>query len=209
MATSGTSSSYAGAAGDGAATSGNPSSGGAPGGLRLDVPTWDGEPNKFISYKFDVGLFSKSYKTNDRYVVGPQLVRALGARTRRLAQACPDIDKIDEVAEDGKLVGWSRVFEFLLSKLDLSNVNEMGNSAEKFFNKLQREPGEGFPDWTARWEAHERDLLAQLKAVDTSVSEVIAKPLRTWWYLRRSRLTAVARGENTATAGGDFDFDKT
>ena len=71
------------------------------------------------------------------------------------------------------------------------------------------EPGEGFPVWTARWKAHERDLLAQLKAVDSPVSEVIAKPLRTWWYLRRSRLTPVARGEITATAGGDFDFDKT
>ena len=136
MATSGTSSAHAGAAGNGAATLGNPSSGGASGGLRLDVPTWDGEPDKLISHKFDVGLFSKSYMTNDRHVVGPQLFRALGARTRRLAQACPDIDKIDEVADDGKLVGWSRVFEFLLSKRDLSNVNEMGNSAEKFFNEL-------------------------------------------------------------------------
>ncbi|CAK0898390.1 unnamed protein product [Prorocentrum cordatum] len=181
----------------------------AAGRLRLDVPTWDGKPDKLLSYRFDVGLFTVSYKLPDRYVVGPQLVRALGARTRRLAQACPDIDKIDEVSDGGKLDGWQRVFEFLLSKLDLSNVNEMGNSAEKFFNKLQREIGEGFPDWTARWEAHERDLLAQLKAVDDAVTEVIAGPLRTWWYLRRSRLSPVARGEITAMAGGDYDFDKT
>ncbi|CAK0818064.1 unnamed protein product [Prorocentrum cordatum] len=151
----------------------------------------------------------KSYKMQDRYVVGPQLVRALGARTRRLAQACPDIDKIDEVTDEGKLTGWQRVFDFLLSKLDLSNVNETGNSADKFFNELQREPGEGFPDWTARWEAHERDLLSQLKAVDSSVEEVIAAPLRTWWYLRRSRLSPVARGEITATAGGGYDFGGT
>ncbi|CAK0860660.1 unnamed protein product [Prorocentrum cordatum] len=171
--------------------------------------TIDHEPDKLLAYKFGVGLFSKSYKMQDRYVVGPQLVRALGARTRRLAQACPDIDKIDEVTDEGKLTGWQRVFDFLLSKLDLSNVNEMGNSAEKFFNKLQREPGEGFPDWTARWEADERDLLSQLKAVDSSVEEVIAAPLRTWWYLRRSRLSPVARGEITATAGGDYEFGST
>ncbi|CAK0844313.1 unnamed protein product, partial [Prorocentrum cordatum] len=191
-------------------SSGATTTGGAAGGsaaLRLDVPSWDGEPDRLLAYKFDVGLFSKSYKTQDRYVVGPQLVRALGARSRRLAQACPDIDKIDEVNDEGKMTGWQRVFDFLLSKLDLSNVNEMGNSAEKFF--LQREPGEGFPDWTARWEAHERDLLSQLKAVDSSVEEVIAAPLRTWWYLRRSRLSPVARAEITATAGGDYDFGRT
>ncbi|CAK0814132.1 unnamed protein product [Prorocentrum cordatum] len=181
----------------------------AAGGLRLDVPTWDGEPDKLLSYRFDVGLFTKSHKLQDRYVVGPQLVRSLGARARRLAQACPDIERIDDVSDSGKLDGWQRVFEFLLSKLDLSNVSEMGNSAEKLFNKLQQEVGGGFPDWTARWEAHERDLLAQLKAVDGAVTEVIAGPLRTWWYLRRSRLSLVARGEITAVAGGDYDFDQT
>ncbi|CAK0846211.1 unnamed protein product [Prorocentrum cordatum] len=191
----------------GATTTGGAASGSAA--LRLDVPSWDGEPDKLLAYKFDVGLFSKSYKVQDRYVVGPQLVRALGARTRRLAQACPDIDNIDEVTDEGKLTRWQRVFDFLLSKLDLSNVNEMGNSAEKFFNKLQREPGECFPDWTARWEADERDLLLQLKAVDSSVEEVIAAPLRTWWHLRRSRLSPVAMGEITATAGGDYEFDST
>eukprot|EP00959_Pyramimonas_sp_CCMP1952_P115942 2423796-Pyramimonas_sp.AAC.1 len=80
-------------------SSGATTTGGAAGGsaaLRLDVPSWDGEPDKLLAYKFDVGLFSKSYKMQDRYVVGPQVMRALGARTRRLAQACPDIDKIDE-----------------------------------------------------------------------------------------------------------------
>ncbi|CAK0895853.1 unnamed protein product, partial [Prorocentrum cordatum] len=99
--------------------------------------------------------------------------------------------------------------EFLLSKLDLSSVSEMGASADKFFDKLQREIGEGIPDWAARWEARERDLLAQLKAVDGAVTEVISGPLRTWWYLRRSRLSPVARGEIAALAGGDYDFDET
>eukprot|EP00959_Pyramimonas_sp_CCMP1952_P462583 9483495-Pyramimonas_sp.AAC.1 len=67
----------------------------------------------------------------------------------------------------------------------------MGNSAEKVFTKLQREVGEGIPDWTARWVAHARDLLAQLQPLDGSVKEVIARPLRAWRYLRRSRLISI------------------
>ncbi|CAK0856560.1 unnamed protein product [Prorocentrum cordatum] len=131
------------------------------------------------------------YKTQNRHVVGPQLARALAARTRRLAQACPDIDKVDEVAESGKLTGWNRAFDILFSRLDLSNVNEMVPSAEKFFSKLQRGPRAGHS--------------SQLKAVGGSVAEVIAGPLKTRWHLRGSRLAPVARA---ATAGGDHDFDK-
>ncbi|CAK0900701.1 unnamed protein product [Prorocentrum cordatum] len=149
-------------------------------------PPWDGEPGKLLSCRFDVGLVNKSCKTRDRYSAGPQLARALGARARRLAQACPGIDE-----------------------LDLSNVNEMEKPAEHVFNELQREPVEGVLVWTARWEAHERDLLSQLKAVGGSVTEVIAGSLRTCWYLHCLWLTPVARGKTTATAGGGYDFDKT
>eukprot|EP00959_Pyramimonas_sp_CCMP1952_P034763 728433-Pyramimonas_sp.AAC.1 len=49
---------------------------------RVDVPSWNGEADKLMSYKFDVSMFTKSIKTAERYVCGPQLVRALGARVR-------------------------------------------------------------------------------------------------------------------------------
>ncbi|CAK0833389.1 unnamed protein product, partial [Prorocentrum cordatum] len=75
--------------------------------------------------------------------------------------------------------------------------------------KTSRNAGETFQDWAARFEKKERELLTQLQAIDVNVREVIAKPLRTWWFLRKSRLTPVLRGEVTATAGRDFDFAKT
>ena len=116
---------------------------------RVEVPSWDGEPDKLLNYKFDVMMFAKSYRLADRYVVGPQLIRALGPRTRLLAQGSPDINEIEETDRDGKLIGWTRVFDYLLSKLDMTNVNELGAFAEEFFSKMQRASGEAIPDWTA------------------------------------------------------------
>ena len=78
----------------------------------------------------------------------------------------------------------------------------------EFFLKIARNSGETFQDWTARFEKKERELLTQLKAIDPDVTEVIASPLRTWRFLRKSRLTPVLRGEVTATAGGTYDFGK-
>ena len=176
---------------------------------RMDVPTWNGEADKLTSYKFEVAMFTKSIKLVDRYVCGPQLVRALGARVRNLVESCPDIDTVDEIDKDnGDLVGWDKVLDFILEKLDYTSLNDTGILAEEFFLKIARNSGETFQDWTARFEKKERELLTQLKAIDPKVTEVIAKPLRTWWFLRKSRLTPVLRGEVTATAGGTYDFGK-
>ncbi|CAK0837902.1 unnamed protein product, partial [Prorocentrum cordatum] len=162
-----------------------------------------------MSYKFDVSMFTKSIKTAERYVCGPQLVRALGARVRTTVESCPDIDTVDEIDKDGVLIGWNKVFQYALEKLDFTSLNDTGLLAEEFFLKVSRNSGETFQDWAARFEKKERELLMQLQVIDSSVTEVIAKPLRTWWFLRKSKLSPVQRGEITATAGGDLNFGKT
>ncbi|CAK0899034.1 unnamed protein product, partial [Prorocentrum cordatum] len=176
---------------------------------RVDVPSWNGEADKLTSYRFEVSMFTKSIKTAERYVCGPQLVRALGARVRTTVESCPDIDTVDEIDKDGVLIGWNKVFQYVLEKLDFTSLNDTGLLAEEFFLKVSRNSGETFQDWTARFEKKERELLAQLQVIDSSVTEVIAKPLRTWWFLRKSKLSPVQRGEITATAGGDLNFGKT
>ncbi|CAK0901098.1 unnamed protein product [Prorocentrum cordatum] len=176
---------------------------------RVDVPSWNGEADKLTSYKFEVSMFTKSIKTAERYVCGPQLVRALGARVRTTVESCPDIDTVDEIDKDGVLIGWNKVFQYVLEKLDFTSLNDTGLLAEEFFLKVSRNSGETFQDWAARFEKKERELLVQLQVLDSSVTEVIAKPLRTWWFLRKSKLSPVQRGEITATAGGDLNFGKT
>ncbi|CAK0870614.1 unnamed protein product [Prorocentrum cordatum] len=163
---------------------------------KVDVPICNGEADKLSSYRFEVSMLVKSFKTADLYVCGPQL-------------ACPKIDEIDTVDQDGKLTGWEAVFSFVLDKLDYTSLNDTGLLAEEFFLKLNRNVGETFQDWAARFEKKERELLTQLRAIDNDVEEVIAKPLRAWWFLRKSRLTPVLRGEVTATSGGDYNFAKT
>ncbi|CAK0826625.1 unnamed protein product [Prorocentrum cordatum] len=176
---------------------------------RVEVPSWNGEAEKLSNYRFEVSMFAKSIRVNDRYVCGPQLVRALGPRVRNAVESCPSINDVDEVDDNGKLVGWERVFSYVLEKLDYTSLNDTGLLAEEFFLKIGRNSGETFQDWVARFEKKERELLTQLQAIDPDVKEVIAKPVRTWWFLRKSRLTPVLRGEVTATAGGDFNFGKT
>ena len=176
---------------------------------RVETPTWNGEADRLTNYRFEVNMFVKSFKTTDRYVCGPQLVRALGPRVRTTVESCPIIDEVDKIDEKGRPIGWEAVFAFVLEKLDFTSLNDTGMLAEEFFLKLGRSAGETFQDWAARFEKKERELLTQLKAIDANVKEVIARPLRTWWFLRKSRLTPILRGEVTATAGGDFDFEKT
>ncbi|CAK0843086.1 unnamed protein product [Prorocentrum cordatum] len=176
---------------------------------RVEVPSWNGEAEKLSNYRFEVSMFVKSIRVNDRYVCGPQLVRALGPRVRNAVESCPSINDVDEVDDNGKLVGWERVFSYVLEKFDYASLNDTGLLAEEFFLKIGRNSGETFQDWAARFEKKERELLTQLQAIDPDVKEVIAKPLRTWWFLRKSRLTPVLRGEVTATAGGDFNYGKT
>eukprot|EP00959_Pyramimonas_sp_CCMP1952_P323132 6761709-Pyramimonas_sp.AAC.1 len=64
-------------------------------------------------------------------------------------------------------------------------------------------------DWAARLEKKEREPLTQLKAIDSDVTETISLPIHTWFFLRKSRLTPVRRGEIAATADGDYDCAKT
>eukprot|EP00959_Pyramimonas_sp_CCMP1952_P353326 7402530-Pyramimonas_sp.AAC.1 len=71
-----------------------------PAATRVDVPSWNGEADKLASYKFEISMFTKSIKTADRYVCGPQLVRALGARVQAAVESCPDIDTVDEIDKD-------------------------------------------------------------------------------------------------------------
>eukprot|EP00959_Pyramimonas_sp_CCMP1952_P380136 7963768-Pyramimonas_sp.AAC.1 len=69
-------------------------------------------------------MFVKSIRVNDRYVCGPQLVRALGPRVRNAVESCPSIDDVDELDEYGKLVGWETVFNYVLEKLDYTSLND-------------------------------------------------------------------------------------
>eukprot|EP00959_Pyramimonas_sp_CCMP1952_P282875 5913001-Pyramimonas_sp.AAC.1 len=124
-------------------------------------------------------MFVKSVRVADRYVCGPQLVRALGPRARGAVESCPKIDLVDTVDEDGRLTGWNTVFEYVLGKLDYTSLNDTGLLAEEFSMKTSRNARETFQDWAARFEKKERELLTQLQAIDANVREVIAKPLRT------------------------------
>eukprot|EP00959_Pyramimonas_sp_CCMP1952_P437519 9160416-Pyramimonas_sp.AAC.1 len=47
-------------------------------------------------------MFVKSTRVTDRYVCGPQLVRALGPRVRNALESCPAINGVGEVDERGK-----------------------------------------------------------------------------------------------------------
>ena len=67
--------------------------------------------------------------------------------------------------------------------MNFTSLVDVGVQAEDFFTKLQRLAGETIPDWCARFEKREAELLAQLKVLNNSVTEVIAKPLRTWCFL--------------------------
>ncbi|CAK0829661.1 unnamed protein product [Prorocentrum cordatum] len=154
---------------------------------RVEVPSWNGEAEKLSSYHFEVAMFVKSIRLSDRYVCGPQLVRALGPRVRNAVESCPSIDDVGRVDGGGRLVGWETVFNYVLDKLDYTSLNDTGKLAEEFFLKVARNSGETFQDWAARFEKKERELLSQLQAIDPDVKEVIAKPLRTWWFLRKSR----------------------
>ncbi|CAK0904649.1 unnamed protein product, partial [Prorocentrum cordatum] len=139
---------------------------------RHEVPSWNGEAEKLSSYRFEVSMFAKSIRVNDRYVCGPQLVD-----------------------DNGKLVGWEKVFNYVLEKLDYTSLNDTGLLAEEFFLKIGRNSGETFEDWAARFEKKEGELLAQLQAIDLDVKEV--------------QRNLFAHGEVTATAGGDFNYAKT
>eukprot|EP00959_Pyramimonas_sp_CCMP1952_P042514 888851-Pyramimonas_sp.AAC.1 len=176
---------------------------------RVEVPSWNGEAEKLSSYRFEVATFVTSIRLSDRYVCAPQLVRALGPRVRNAVESCPAIDAVDRVDEDGRLIGCEKMFNYALDKWDYTSLNDTGILAEEFFLKIARNSCETFQDWAARFEKKERELLTQLQAIDPDVKEVIAKPLRTWWFLRKSRLAPVLRGEVAATAGGDFNFAKT
>ncbi|CAK0827540.1 unnamed protein product, partial [Prorocentrum cordatum] len=100
------------------------------------VPSWNGEAEKLSNYRFEVSMFVKSIRVNDRYVCGPQLVRALGPRVRNAVESCPSINDVDEVDDNGKLVGWERVFSYVLEKLDYTSLNDTGLLAEEFFLKI-------------------------------------------------------------------------
>ena len=97
---------------------------------RVKIPTWDGEPEKLQEYRLDTLMFYKSYKINDRYVCGPQLMWNLGPRARFLAQTSPNVKEVDEVDHNGTLIGWDRVFDYLLEKLDPTDKNELVTDKE-------------------------------------------------------------------------------
>ncbi|CAK0809563.1 unnamed protein product [Prorocentrum cordatum] len=119
---------------------------------RVEVPSWNGEAEKLSNYRFEVSMFAKSIRVNGRYVCGPQLVRALGPRVRNAVESCPSINDVDEVDDNGKLVGWERVFSCVLEKLDYTSLNDTGLLAEEFFLKIGRNSGETFQDWAAPFE---------------------------------------------------------
>ena len=97
-----------------------------------------------MSYKFEIAMFTESIKVADRYVCGPQLVRALGARVRTTVESCTSINDVDEIDQDEILVGWNRVFDYVLEKLDYTSLNDTGLLAEEFFLKIARNSGETF-----------------------------------------------------------------
>ena len=158
----------------------NPAGGGRP-----EVPAWSGEPEKLPACRLEACMHANADTVADRYVVGPQLVRALGPKVRVLAKSCPNMLAAGEVDKGGTLVGWDRVLAFMISNMGMTSLVGVGVQANDFFTKLRRQTGETVPDGCARFDQREADLLVQLKVLDNSAIEVLAKPLRTWWFLRK------------------------
>jgi len=176
--------------------------------LHNAVPSWNGEAETLATYRFDVTMYIKGVKKVDRYVCGPCLVRALGPKTKAHAEAYPSLADVDEISDEGTCTGWTKLFEFVLARLNLTTVSDVGSLAVNFFTTLKRASGEEPADWINRFEKSERELLLACKTLDGSVGDVIAKPLRTWWLLYRSGLTPMEQGTLVGNADNSYDFDK-
>ena len=179
-----------------------------PGAGRAEIPRWNGEAEKLTTYRFDVRMFIMSVRKNDRYICGPQLVRGLGPRVKTFAESYDKLAQLDSVSEEGECTGWEAFFAYVLEKLNLTTMQDAGLLAEHHLTKLRRNPGELPSDWIARFEKSERELLQQLKVIHKETEELMCAPLRTWWFLRRSGLTPMERGEIVSNTGGDYRYDK-
>ena len=179
-----------------------------PGAGRAEIPQWNGEAEKLTTYRFEVEMFIMSVRKKDRYICGPQLARGLGPRVRTFAESYEKRAQLDEVSETGECIGWEAFFTDLLEKLNLTTVQDAGLMAEHHLTKLRRNPGEMPSDWIARFEKSERELLQQLKVIHEETEELMCPPLRTWWFLRRSGLTSMERGEIVSNTGGGYDYEK-
>ncbi|CAK0849466.1 unnamed protein product [Prorocentrum cordatum] len=131
---------------------------------RVEVPTWNGEVDKLSNYRFEVSTFVKSARGTDRYVCGPQLVRALGPRVRNAVGSCPKIDQVDVVDEKGRLTGWDTVFDYVLDKLDYTSLNDTGLLAEEFFPEDLEERWKDFPGGDYDFAKTYRALLTRFPA---------------------------------------------
>ena len=173
-----------------------------------EIPTWNGEYQTLRSYKFEVKMYTKGFKKNDRYTCGPNLIRGLRPKPRAFAEMYPSLDEVDKVSSDGACTGWDEFFEFLLEKMNLTSIQDIGEQAENFLLKLKRAHAETGAAWVNRFEKAERELLELLQSLDPDTTKVMADPLKTWWILRRAGLSSAERGQILASTGNKYDYEK-
>ena len=100
------------------------------------VPSWDGVAETYAVYRFDQTLYVKRIRKADRYLCGPQLVRALGPQPRNVIETWDGLDDIDEVNEEtGSCTGLEKMYAYLERQMNLTSVAEVGQMAEQFFKK--------------------------------------------------------------------------
>ena len=156
-------------------------------------------------------MYIKGVKKANRYVCGPQTIRHLGERCRKHIENYPGIDTIDEITEAGECTGWWKLIDYLCAKGCLTTITDIGGQAESFYRKLSRNHSENVEEWETRFELTEKKLLKTLnlfeKEQKLSESAALMPPvLRTWWFLRQSRLGPDDRAQLMAQTKGSYEW---
>lgn len=121
-------------------------------GSNKQVPGWNGDPEKYLSDKFEQRPFIKGIKKNDPYSCGPLLVRALGPRPKTILETWDDLDCIDEVDGNGACIGVDKTYAYLGNKLNLRSASEVGSMVQKLLKRFRRNNHEKLNDYITRFE---------------------------------------------------------
>lgn len=76
------------------------------------VPGWNGDSQKYLSFRFEQNLFVKAIQRRDRYTCWLLLVRAFGQRPKTIFEMWDGLDSIDEVEINEECIGLDKMYTY-------------------------------------------------------------------------------------------------
>ena len=126
---------------------------------RDPVPSWDGDPATFITYRRRAHRYVESTKWGERYLCGPRLENRLTGKAEVAVERC----RPGWLSDD---LGVERLLAFLEQRCAKQAVPDVGSRLTSFFFKLRRRRGEHMGAWCMRHQNEYEELRKALARVE-------------------------------------------